>query len=150
MTTRILDEPVTWALERSHPSRTPRTFSQAHSPILFVYGTSHLYRQIPNIFLPMAMFTATVFSTNNGIIRRDEGTRKLVLVTLGTARLTDMGQRSLVLLTHLPFPRLFTDALLICKPLFLRYGVDMLETACHNISNWLVFHDPPAVFSCFR
>jgi hypothetical protein len=61
-----------------------------------------------------------------------------------------MDQRSLVLLTHLPFPRLFTDALLICKPLFLRYGVDMFESACHNISNWLVFHNLSTISSCFK
>jgi hypothetical protein len=61
-----------------------------------------------------------------------------------------MDQRSLVLLTHLPFPRLFTDALLICKPLFLRYGVDMFESACHNISNWLVFHTHSTISSCFK
>src|SRR5258706_2256768 len=61
-----------------------------------------------------------------------------------------MVQRSLVLLTHLPFPRLFTDALLICKPLFLRYGVDMFESACHNISNWLVFHNLSTISSCFK
>ena len=141
---------MTWVLERSRPFRTHRTFSQAQRSTLFVYGTGHLYLQIPNYLPQMATFMATVFSINNEIRHRDEGIRKLVLATKDTSQLTDMGQRSLVLLTHLPFPRLFTDALLICKPLFLRYGVDMFESACHNISNWLVFHNLSTISSCFK
>jgi hypothetical protein len=66
-------------VEHSHPFRTPRTFSQAHRSIPFVYGTGRLHLQNLNIFPLMATFTVTVFSTNNGIRHRNEGTRKLVL-----------------------------------------------------------------------
>jgi hypothetical protein len=146
----LWDERVIWALEHSHPFRTPRIFSQAHRSTPFVYGTSHLHLQILNAFPLMGLFMAIVFSTNNGTRHQDEGTRKLVLATRDTSQLTNADQRSLVLLTHLPFPRLFTDALLICKPLFLRYGVDMLESACHNISNWSAFHDIPTLSLSFK
>ncbi|KAG2756966.1 DUF1630-domain-containing protein [Suillus brevipes Sb2] len=45
-------------------------------------------------------------------------------------------QTSLVLLSHLQYPALFTILILKLGPLFLSHGVPMLETACHNIANW--------------
>lgn len=44
-------------------------------------------------------------------------------------------QTSLVLLSHLQYPALFTILILKLGPLFLSHGVPMLETACHNIAN---------------
>ncbi|KAG2140148.1 hypothetical protein DEU56DRAFT_972326 [Suillus clintonianus] len=45
-------------------------------------------------------------------------------------------QTSLVLLSHLQYPALFTTLIMKLGPLFLTHGVPMLETACHNIANW--------------
>ncbi|KAK0204479.1 hypothetical protein DFS33DRAFT_1320461 [Desarmillaria ectypa] len=45
-------------------------------------------------------------------------------------------QRSLVFLTHHPYPALFTSLCSIFGPLFSVHGLPMLETACHNIATW--------------
>lgn len=44
-------------------------------------------------------------------------------------------QTSLVLLSHLQYPALFTILIKKLGPLFLTHGVPILETACHNIAN---------------
>lgn len=44
-------------------------------------------------------------------------------------------QTSLVLLSHLQYPALFTTLIMKLGPLFLTHGVPMLETACHNITH---------------
>ncbi|KAL0577978.1 hypothetical protein V5O48_004015 [Marasmius crinis-equi] len=45
-------------------------------------------------------------------------------------------QRSLVILTHHPYPSLFTSLSSIFGPLFEAHGIPMLETACHSIAGW--------------
>lgn len=45
-------------------------------------------------------------------------------------------QRSVVILTHLPYPSLFTFAVSRLAPLYFEHGTTMLETACHNIAGW--------------
>ncbi|KAG1750091.1 hypothetical protein EDB19DRAFT_1936844 [Suillus lakei] len=45
-------------------------------------------------------------------------------------------QTSVVLLSHLQYPALFTALIMKLGPLFLTHGVPMLETACYNIANW--------------
>ncbi|KAJ7284512.1 hypothetical protein C8J57DRAFT_1447020 [Mycena rebaudengoi] len=45
-------------------------------------------------------------------------------------------QRSLVILTHLPFPALFGRITGLLGPLFQKHGLPMLEAACHNIATW--------------
>ncbi|TFK46108.1 DUF1630-domain-containing protein [Heliocybe sulcata] len=45
-------------------------------------------------------------------------------------------QRSLVILTHHPYPALFDAVIDILGPLYFQHGHAMLETACHNIANW--------------
>ncbi|KAH7928067.1 DUF1630-domain-containing protein [Leucogyrophana mollusca] len=45
-------------------------------------------------------------------------------------------QSSIVILTHLPYPALFTSLASKLGPLFHRHGVPMLETACHNVASW--------------
>ncbi|EJD39035.1 DUF1630-domain-containing protein [Auricularia subglabra TFB-10046 SS5] len=45
-------------------------------------------------------------------------------------------QRSVVILTHLPYPSLFTLTVSRLAPLYFEHGTTMLETACHNIANW--------------
>ncbi|KIY44060.1 DUF1630-domain-containing protein, partial [Fistulina hepatica ATCC 64428] len=45
-------------------------------------------------------------------------------------------QRSVVILTHLQYPVLFTQVLGICGHLYEEHGAIMLETACHNIATW--------------
>ncbi|TFK35563.1 hypothetical protein BDQ12DRAFT_687965 [Crucibulum laeve] len=45
-------------------------------------------------------------------------------------------QRSLVILTHLPYPALFSSLVSIFGPLFQSHGTPMLEAACHNIATW--------------
>ncbi|KAF9509813.1 hypothetical protein BS47DRAFT_1396546 [Hydnum rufescens UP504] len=45
-------------------------------------------------------------------------------------------QRSVVLLTHLPYPSLFLSFLAELAPLYFSQGAPTLEIACHNISNW--------------
>lgn len=50
----------------------------------------------------------------------------------------DESQRSVVILTHLPYPALFTVVISRLAPLYFEHGTTMLETACHNIANWFV------------
>ncbi|KAH9926820.1 hypothetical protein B0H21DRAFT_700727 [Amylocystis lapponica] len=45
-------------------------------------------------------------------------------------------QRSLVILTHLPYPALFHTFVGKLGPAFLAHGGPMLEAACHNIAKW--------------
>ncbi|GBE88217.1 DUF1630-domain-containing protein [Sparassis crispa] len=45
-------------------------------------------------------------------------------------------QRSLVLLSHLPYPSLFYALLTKLGPSFLAHGGSVLEVACHNIAKW--------------
>ncbi|ESK95846.1 family with sequence similarity member b [Moniliophthora roreri MCA 2997] len=45
-------------------------------------------------------------------------------------------QRSVVILTHLAYPALFTSISSVFGPLFESHGVPMLESACHNIATW--------------
>ncbi|KAK0434313.1 hypothetical protein EV421DRAFT_1840584 [Armillaria borealis] len=45
-------------------------------------------------------------------------------------------QRSLVFLTHHPYPALFSSLSSIFGPLFSAHGLPMLETACYNIATW--------------
>ncbi|PVF98053.1 DUF1630-domain-containing protein [Serendipita vermifera] len=45
-------------------------------------------------------------------------------------------QVSLVILTRHSFPALFTAALTTILPVYAKHGAGVLETACHNISNW--------------
>ncbi|KAJ7650783.1 hypothetical protein FB45DRAFT_888787 [Roridomyces roridus] len=45
-------------------------------------------------------------------------------------------QRSLVILTHHPYPALFARIAALLGPLFQQHGVPMLETACHNMATW--------------
>ncbi|KZT20425.1 DUF1630-domain-containing protein [Neolentinus lepideus HHB14362 ss-1] len=45
-------------------------------------------------------------------------------------------QRSLVILTHHPYPALFYAVINILGPLYSQHRHAMLETACHNIANW--------------
>ncbi|KZV84127.1 DUF1630-domain-containing protein [Exidia glandulosa HHB12029] len=49
-------------------------------------------------------------------------------------------QRSVVILTHLPYPSLFTVVISKLAPLYFEHGTAMLETACHNIANWSAPH----------
>ncbi|KAF9266460.1 DUF1630-domain-containing protein [Marasmius fiardii PR-910] len=51
-------------------------------------------------------------------------------------------QRSVVILSHLPYPALFTSLSSIFGPLFEVHGVPMLESACHNIATWFNRPDP--------
>ncbi|KAK7044084.1 hypothetical protein VNI00_007800 [Paramarasmius palmivorus] len=45
-------------------------------------------------------------------------------------------QRSVVILTHHPYPALFTSITSVFGPLFEAHGIPMLESACHNIATW--------------
>ncbi|OCF38214.1 hypothetical protein I316_00439 [Kwoniella heveanensis BCC8398] len=45
-------------------------------------------------------------------------------------------QKSLVILTHLPFPALFSAVLQKVAPAFFEYGYSALEAACHSIAAW--------------
>ncbi|KAL0065222.1 hypothetical protein AAF712_007733 [Marasmius tenuissimus] len=45
-------------------------------------------------------------------------------------------QRSAVILTHHPYPSLFTSLSYVFGPLFETHGTPMLETACHSIAGW--------------
>lgn len=45
-------------------------------------------------------------------------------------------QKSLVILTHLPFPSLFSAVLYRVAPAFFDHGYSALEAACHSISSW--------------
>ncbi|KAJ7747216.1 hypothetical protein B0H16DRAFT_1675642 [Mycena metata] len=45
-------------------------------------------------------------------------------------------QRSLVILTHHPYPALFARITSLLGPLFQEHGLPMLEAACHNIATW--------------
>ncbi|ODN77662.1 hypothetical protein L202_04813 [Cryptococcus amylolentus CBS 6039] len=45
-------------------------------------------------------------------------------------------QKSLVILTHLPFPALFASVLQRVAPAFFEYGYSALEAACHSIAKW--------------
>jgi len=45
-------------------------------------------------------------------------------------------QKSLVLVSHLPFTKLFSRAVEIIGSLFFRYGNSILEATCRNISKW--------------
>ncbi|WVF73087.1 hypothetical protein IAT40_007906 [Kwoniella sp. CBS 6097] len=45
-------------------------------------------------------------------------------------------QKSLVILTHLPFPALFSSVLQKVAPVFFEYGYSALEAACHSIAAW--------------
>ncbi|WVR07677.1 hypothetical protein IAU60_004719 [Kwoniella sp. DSM 27419] len=45
-------------------------------------------------------------------------------------------QKSLVILTHLPFPALFFAVLQRVAPVFFEYGYSALEAACQSISTW--------------
>ncbi|KDQ13515.1 hypothetical protein BOTBODRAFT_133411 [Botryobasidium botryosum FD-172 SS1] len=45
-------------------------------------------------------------------------------------------QRSVAILSYHPFPSLFTSIINILGPLYFSHGTPMLESACHNISNW--------------
>ncbi|KAG7089935.1 hypothetical protein E1B28_011565 [Marasmius oreades] len=45
-------------------------------------------------------------------------------------------QRSVVILSHLPYPALFTSLSSIFGPLFQIHGIPMLESACYNIATW--------------
>ncbi|XP_067124662.1 protein DENND6A [Centruroides vittatus] len=45
-------------------------------------------------------------------------------------------QKSLVLLTHLPFINLFTEALNVIAPQFFENGEPSIEAACHDIDQW--------------
>ncbi|KAJ7065300.1 hypothetical protein C8F01DRAFT_1350758 [Mycena amicta] len=45
-------------------------------------------------------------------------------------------QRSLVILTHHPYPALFARICALLGPLFQEHGLPMLEAACHNIATW--------------
>ncbi|KAJ6608667.1 hypothetical protein B0H10DRAFT_1815325 [Mycena sp. CBHHK59/15] len=51
-------------------------------------------------------------------------------------------QRSLVILTHHPYPALFARITTILGPLFQEHGLPMLEAACHNIATWCQRWDP--------
>ncbi|KAJ7454663.1 hypothetical protein FB451DRAFT_1049181 [Mycena latifolia] len=45
-------------------------------------------------------------------------------------------QRSLVILTHHPYPAFFARITALLGPLFQQHGLPMLEAACHNIATW--------------
>ncbi|KAJ7346967.1 DUF1630-domain-containing protein [Mycena albidolilacea] len=45
-------------------------------------------------------------------------------------------QRSLVILTHQPYPAVFARITALLGPLFQQHGLPMLEAACHNIATW--------------
>lgn len=45
-------------------------------------------------------------------------------------------QKSVVILTHLPFPALFSAVLARIAPSFFKYGYSALEVACHGIASW--------------
>ncbi|WRT70225.1 uncharacterized protein IL334_007220 [Kwoniella shivajii] len=45
-------------------------------------------------------------------------------------------QKSLVILTHLPFPALFSAVLQKIAPVFFEHGYSALEAACHSIASW--------------
>nr|XP_031861745.1 uncharacterized protein CI109_002978 [Kwoniella shandongensis]KAA5528817.1 hypothetical protein CI109_002978 [Kwoniella shandongensis] len=45
-------------------------------------------------------------------------------------------QKSLVILTHLPFPALFSTVLQKVAPVFFEHGYSALEAACHSIASW--------------
>jgi hypothetical protein len=49
-------------------------------------------------------------------------------------------QKSLVILTHLPFPALFASVLDRIAPVFFEHGYSALEAACHAIASWYVLH----------
>ncbi|WVQ72633.1 hypothetical protein IAR50_002192 [Cryptococcus sp. DSM 104548] len=56
--------------------------------------------------------------------RRDQGIRRGYM------------QKSLVILTHLPFPALFASVLQRVAPAFFEYGYSALEATCHSIAAW--------------
>ncbi|KAI5122741.1 hypothetical protein M0805_009826 [Coniferiporia weirii] len=45
-------------------------------------------------------------------------------------------QRSVIVLTHNPWPALFTELVNRLGPMYLAHGGPMLESACHNIASW--------------
>lgn len=45
-------------------------------------------------------------------------------------------QKSVVILTHLPFPKLFARVLDHVAPSFFNYGYSALEVACHAFASW--------------
>ncbi|OWZ36028.1 hypothetical protein C356_04888 [Cryptococcus neoformans c45] len=45
-------------------------------------------------------------------------------------------QKSLVILTHLPFPALFSAVQQKIAPNFFEYGYSAIEAACHSIASW--------------
>ncbi|KAL5503993.1 hypothetical protein ACEPAH_8066 [Sanghuangporus vaninii] len=45
-------------------------------------------------------------------------------------------QRSVILLTHHPWPTLYLELVNHLGPMFLIHGVPMLESACHNMASW--------------
>ncbi|KAJ7086181.1 hypothetical protein B0H15DRAFT_782487 [Mycena belliarum] len=51
-------------------------------------------------------------------------------------------QRSLVVLTHHPFPAFFARITALLGPLFQQHGLPMLEAACHNIATWYQRSNP--------
>lgn len=42
----------------------------------------------------------------------------------------------MVILTHLPFPKLFASVLDHVAPSFFKYGYSALEVACHAFASW--------------
>ena len=73
--------------------------------------------------------------------RRETGlpnvaTNKLAVSHSLDGVLTKTFQRSLVVLSQLPYPTLFTQLISTLGPAFLTHGGPMLEAACHNIANW--------------
>lgn len=53
-----------------------------------------------------------------------------------SGHLADMGQKSLVVLSHLPFPSLFFSILERTAPIFFEHGYTALEAACNSIASW--------------
>lgn len=45
-------------------------------------------------------------------------------------------QKSLVILTHLPFPAFFASVLDRVAPVFFEHGYSALEAACHAMASW--------------
>jgi hypothetical protein len=68
--------------------------------------------------------------------RKDGGiTRGYMQVSFNYGR-SLIGQKSLVILTHLPLPALFMAVLETIAPIFFEHGYSALEAACHSVAAW--------------
>ncbi|KAK4685933.1 hypothetical protein P7C73_g4202, partial [Tremellales sp. Uapishka_1] len=142
-------------------SSFPDTSLFAEGSILFSFKIRHIPPDPASLSLPeppSPMPDRLVPSTEDGLLggpkrqssgekaeeyrRWDERGREWLYGFVWFEQRRDTGikrgymQKSLVILTHLPFPTLFSNVLSKVAPAFFEHGYSALETACHSIASW--------------